>query len=431
VITLLLYTGLLLAAVDEPTAKPELADTVSRLVRQFDAARLTERDEAERKLLEMGPGVLPLLPPIGERTSAEVASRVAGVQHKLLRAQALAVAQPSLVTLKETDLPLAEVLQKIAKQTGNPISDHRQEFGEQRDEPRIKADFDKTPFWRALDNVLDQADLTLYGFAGQRGAFVVNRPPDAAPRAARACYSGLFRLEPLRFEAVRDLRNEKMAALKFFMEVTWEPRLQPFSIMQPLGDVSAVGDSGETISVASAEAEPEALIREGISAAELEIPLTLPKRSTEKIAVLKGKLLALVPGPAENFRFRDLPIAAKNMPSKPVEQRKAGTIVTIDRVRQNNDAWELSLRVKFEAPSTALESHRGWILENEAFFEDADHQRIEPGGIEQTAQDKDEVGMNYYFDLKQGPQKLTFVYRTPLMILELPVEYEFRDLRLP
>ncbi len=70
-------------------------------------------------------------------------------------------------------------------------------------------------------------------------------------------------------------------------------------------------------------------------------------------------------------------------------------------------------------------------MENEAFFEDADGQRIEPAGIEQTLQSKDEVGINYYFDLANGPQKLTFVYRTPITILDLSLSYEFRDLPLP
>lgn len=429
-VTLLIWTGLVLAGADAAAAKSELPNQVKGLLRQLDAVQLAERDQAERKLLELGTDVLPLLPTIGERTPAEVALRVTRVQQKLLRAQAVAATQPSLVTLKG-DLPLSDVWKEITRQTGNTVTDHRQAFGEQQDETKVKVDFDKTPFWRALDNVLDQADLTLYGFAGQRGAAVISRPGGATARAAKAFYAGVFRLEGVRFEAVRDLRNEKMESLKFFLEVTWEPRLQPFAILQPLGQVSAVGNSGEVISVASAEAEPEAMIREGLSAVELEIPLVLPPHSTEKISVLKGKLLALVPGPLHDFRFRELSVTAKNAPAVRAEQRQGGTTVVVDQVRKNNAVWEVSLRVKFEAPSTALESHRGWVLENEAFFEDAKGQRIEPGGIEQTLQSKDEVGINYFFDLKENPEKLTFVYRTPITVLEMPVEYEFRDLRLP
>jgi hypothetical protein len=443
VVSFLICAALVLAAADDTApkndtapkdnaaVKAELADQTAQLVRQLDAQQLAQRDEAEHKLMELGPDVLPLLPAIGERTSAEVALRITRVQQKLLRAQVLAAAEPSLVTLKGADLPLSEVFKDISKQTGNAINDHREAFGEQKDEVRVKVDFDKTPFWRAMDNVLDQAELTLYPFAGQHSAHVVSRPPGTAARSAGAVYAGLFRLEGVRFEAVRDLRNEQMESLKFFLEVTWEPRLQPFAIFQPLGQITVQGNTGEAIAVASSEAEPEVLVREGTSAAELEIPLVLPKRSTKKISVLKGKLLALVPGPFHDFRFSELPVAVKNVAPQRVEQRKASTTVTLDQVRKNNEAWEVSLRVKFDAPSTALESHRSWVLENEAFFEDAKGQRIEPGGIEQTLQSKDEMGINYFFDLKAGPEKLTFVYRTPITILEMPVTYEFRDLRLP
>ena len=237
----------------------------------------------------------------------------------------------------------------------------------------------------------------------------------------------------MRFEAVRDLRNTsaKSQSLKFFLEVTWEPRLQPIAVLQPLSEIRATGDTGEAIAPASAEAEPEASIREGASAVELEIPLVLPKRTNETISTLKGKLLALVPGPAEDFRFRNLSVAAKNVTPKSVEQRKAGATVAIDQVRKNNLAWEVSLRLRFDEPSIALESHRSWILENPVYFVGPDGQHIEPGGFEQTRQTKDEVGMNYFFDMKDSPEKLEFVYRTPITILEMTVDYEFRDLRLP
>jgi hypothetical protein len=237
----------------------------------------------------------------------------------------------------------------------------------------------------------------------------------------------------VRFEAVRDLRRENFdtETLKFFMEVTWEPRLQPIAIVQPLAKIEATTNTGERIATSGGDAEPEAEIREGMSATELEIPLALPSRSSKTIRSLKGQLLALVPGEPEEFRFKNLKVATKNAGRKSVEQRKAGATVSIDQVRKNNEAWEVSMRVRFDNPSNALESHRGWILENAAYFVGADGERIEPGGFEQTRQSKDELGISYFFDLKDGPEKLDFVYRTPITILELTVDYEFHDLRLP
>ncbi|HEX3726134.1 MAG TPA: hypothetical protein VHV08_07820 [Pirellulales bacterium] len=427
----LLCTCLAISGADETTGGSNLAARVDALVNQLDARELHARDEAERKLLAIGTEALPLLPTLGQQTPPEVALRLARIQQKLLTAQAARAAEPTELTLQAKHMPLADVLAEIAKQTGNPIVDHRQNFGEQKTDVRITTNFDKTPFWQALDQVLDQGNLTLYGFTGQRGAFVVNRPMGEIPRSQRAVYAGVFRLEPARFEAVRSLRNDRERALKYFMEVTWEPRLQPIAILQPLRSVSAVGDDGQVIPVTNSVAEPEALLREGIAAAELEIPLALPKRNVAKIRSLRGKLVALIPGPRHDFRFRLPPLDAKHTLSARLEQRQAGTTVTIDQVRKNNHAWEVSLRVKFDHPSNALESHRGWILENEAFFQNSSGERIKPVGFEQTRQGRDEVGLNYLFDLHGSPDKLELVYRTPTTILELGVDYEFRDLTLP
>ncbi len=424
----MLFTMLVVAP---PAADEDVAARVQSLVRQLDASRLTERDSAERELESLGTDVLPLLPAIDDRTSAEAAQRLTRVRQILMRAQAMAAAEPTHITLHGQDMPLAEVLEEFAKQTKNPIVDHRAAFGQQADERLVDVDFEKTPFWQALDNVLDQAGLTLYGFAGERGLFVINRPPGASPRAANANYVGVFRLEPVRFEAQRDLRNPELGGLRLFIEVSWEPRLQPFSILQPMAEVEAVGDSGEAIATASERAAPETLIRGGFSAAELEIPLELPPRGTKSIRRLTGKLIALVPGPLEEFRFDELPLAKPGARPQGATQRKAGTSLTLDRVRTNNDIWEASLRIRFDAPSEAFESHRGWMLENEAYFVDGDGNRHDSGGIEQTLHTKDELGLNYFFDLPDGPAGMSFVYRTPLMVLELPVEYEFRDLPLP
>ena len=39
---------------------------------------------------------------------------------------------------------------------------------------------------------------------------------------------------------------------------------------------------------------------------KLDLPLRLPPRDVERIASLKGKLIAMIPGKIEIFRFRKL-----------------------------------------------------------------------------------------------------------------------------
>ncbi len=426
-IHLLVCAGLLLTQ-DASPDNAELERQVNALVGQLDARQLTERDAAERKLAELGLQALPLLPSIGDDTSPEAAKRLTRLRRDMMRDQALAAAEPARITLRGEKLPLQDVLKAFAEQTGNRVVDHREAFGQRVVPTQVAADFDKEPFWQALDRVLDQAGLTVYGYAGEPGVFLINQPAGSGSRAKRASYDGIFRLEPVRFESQRDLRNEQLGALRFFLEVSWEPRLQPFSLLQRSADVEAVGSGGEVIAPASPQAELESLVRRGFSTAELEIPFQLPPRSIDKVASLKGKIVALVPGPLEEFRFEELPQGRR---PKAIEKRKADTVVSLESVTTNNDIWQANVRIRFEAPATALESYRGWMLDNEVYFEDAEGQRIAAGGLEQSLQTRDEIGINYLFDLPDGPGGMTFVYRTPLIVLELPLEYEFRDLKLP
>ena len=157
---------------------------------------------------------------------------------------------------------------------------------------------------------------------------------------------------------------------------------------------------------------------------ELLIPLKLPERSIKQIASLKGKLTAMVPGRVETFRFADLAVRG-------AEQRKAGVAVILDQVRRNNEIWEIRVVVRFDKAAGALESHRGWVFNNEAYLETKDGQRINYDGFETTRQTEQDVGMAYYFDLEKGPTGLTFVYKTPSVVTQLPVEYEIKNLPLP
>lgn len=338
---------------------------------------------------------------------------------------------PAVVTLTGTDLPLSSVLAEISKQTGNRVVDHRAAFGQLADERPVTVDFDKMPFWPALDTVLDQADLTLFGLAGERGAFVVNRLPEAQIRAAGTSYSGAFRLQVVRIESIRDLRDRAASSIRLIMELSWESRLQPFSILQRLDELSAIGSTGEPMSLVGTQPIRETLVRQDFSSVEFDVVLKLPPRSTDSIKRLKGKLVALVPGPLEEFRLSELPVIEAGQRPKVVSQRREGTTLTLEGVRKNSDVWEASLQLQFDEASDVIESHRSWLLENKALFEDAKGQQIASGGLEQTLRTKQAIGLKYYFDLPDGPKNLTFVYRTPLEVLELPVTFEFADLLLP
>ena len=260
-------------------------------------------------------------------------------------------------------MKLSKVLAELQKQSGNPIVDGRKQMGQPATDPELKVDFDKTPFWKALDTVLDQAGLSvsilrptaghLRGGAG-RGA--------AAPQPGQ-----LQRTVPLPGGAGRRRprsSRQPRGALTLAVEVAWEPHVRPIGLKQLMGDVTARDENGKPLAVEDPKAEVESMAQGDASAAELELPLALPPRRVNQIASLKGSLQAMVPGKIETFRFGNL-LTAKN-----VEKRIAGATVTLEQVQKNNELWEVHMRVRFDDAGNSLDSFRGWILQNEAFLED-------------------------------------------------------------
>jgi hypothetical protein len=376
-------------------------------------------------LLRLGTKVLELLPEITDRTPAEVKQRIGRIRQKLQCLLAESAAKPSLITLSGQAMPLSKVLAALEEQSGNKIVDFRERFGQQVSDPALKVDFHQTPFWQALDRVLDQAELQVYDY-GQHGAisFVGRGETQLRDGGSSPAYSGPFRIEPVRIIARRELREPDGQSLRLTLSISWEPRLKPISLKQKMTDLKVVDENGNPLAVDQNRAELEVPAGEATSV-ELGLPLKLPSREVKEIASLKGKLVAMVPGRIETFTFKDL-TTAKN-----VVKRIAGVTVILERVRKNNAVWEVHIRVRFDEAGGALESHRGWIFDNEAYLEDPDGELIPYDSLETTRQTENEVGVAYLFVLDAAPSKHKFVYKTPGVIMATAFDYEIKGVKLP
>jgi hypothetical protein len=280
-------------------------------------------------------------------------------------------------------------------------------------------------FWEALDQILDQAGLTLYPFGGDRSLVVSPRPENQLPRCGAAHYQGLFRFEPTHITAVRDLRNPTIAGMRVRMAIFWEPRTTPIYLSLPLNDVAVRDDRDRPIAVDGPGRTLTAVVESSIPMVEMEIPIELPQRDARRIVEFKGTLRAMIPGRVESFEFDDLAIADERL------QHRAGVTVTLERVRKNDDIYEVHLRVRFDDASNALESHRGWIYKNPAYVVDSSGKQIESDSQRVLSQEEDAVSIAYLFALDQPLTNYRFVYRTPTLILRQPIPYELGTIDLP
>lgn len=407
-------------------ASEALAAKVKTLAAQLDSNTLGERDTAEKALVEIGPDVLPHLPAVMARTPAEFKVRLTRIRNALVKAEVEATTKPALVTLAG-EMLASEALAAISKQTGNKLVDYRERFGQEGTDPKIQVAIDKLPFWQALDTVLDAANLTIYNFDEEKGALAyTSRGADAGPRFGRGSYAGIFRLQPKQIQATRDLGGSGMHSLKLTADAVWEPRVRPIVLEVALAEAVAKDENGNAIGIDSSEGTLEVPVETSNTAVEIEFPLVAPARTVNKLASFKGKLMAVLLGKVETFEFADVEKA------KSVEQERGGVTVTVENCRKNGDVYDVSMRVRFDRAANALESHRGWIYDNESYLLDAKGNRIESAGLEATLLDVNAVGLSYKFDLDNAsPAGCKFVYKTPAAIIRIPMEFELKDIELP
>ena len=430
----MLTTGLILlfatagisAQEGESQSQAELQGQVRKLVRQLGSSEVAQRDAAEDGLLELGPPILDLLDEIPPQRDAEISTRLTRVREALYKQAVEAATAATTVSIDADGTPLSELLALIEKQTGNRIVDKRAEFGQEADDPKITLQLTDAPFWQALDAVLDEAELTTYNYSGEKDATaLMARPLGTMPRAGTAAYSGVFRMDPTMIEAVRDLRNPTAAALKLTVEVSWEPRLTPISISQSLDALAVTNEDGEAIEIDGRLGSISTDVNSAIAATELEFPLVLPNRDVKKIASLEGKLSVMVPGRVEKFTFGKLSQADDD------EQKRGSATIILQTVRKNNAVYEVRMVLRFDKAANALESHRGWVLNNKAYLLDGDGKQIEHAGYETIRQTPNEVGFGYKFVIDGDIDDHRFVYETPAAVVQKQIEYQLKDIPLP
>jgi len=423
--TALILATVMAAADDASNAEPLLRE-VRQLVRQLGSGEVAERDAAEAALLDLGPPALEAIGRYLPHPDAEIDTRLTRVRAALYRKAVEAAAQPTTVTLEVKDAPLSEVLAAIEKQTGNRVVDKRKEFGQRVDDPKITLTLHDAPFWKALDATLDQAEMTTYNYSGEAGAVaIIARPLGAMPRTDRAAYSGVFRFEPTQIEAIRDLRNPANKALKLYVEVAWEPRLAPIALTQPLDALTLTNEDGGKIEIDSRPGTITADVNANVGAKELEFPLALPSRDVEKIATFEGALSVLIPGRKERFIFGNLSEADD------AQQKKGSATVILQTVRKNRAIYEVRMVLRYDKAAHALESHRGWVLNNEAYLLDADGERVDHAGYETIRQTPNEVGFAYKFVIDGDIVDYKFVYESPAAVVKKQAPYVLEDIPLP
>jgi hypothetical protein len=403
-------------------AELDLRSQVRAQIKQLADASRVGRTAAEETLLQLGPAILPLLPPPELLESASVRVAVRRIRVRLEHDAAEQSLRPSTVTLTG-NLSVNEIVREIEKQTGNSIS--TAELSEQQLSQRNSLKLENATFWSAIGE-LESRKLAA-GFDKETGLLTLLSHP-AKHSDSVTTIDRSFRIEAWPLRSRRGIDNSE-TLLSTELRILCEPRLRPLFLTYETNDFNLVrGDSGATIGPFNAGASIEVPLGNGGREATLALNFLSPD-SPAKNASLKGKVKLLIAASEQPISFRNLGHA------KRVSRRRGGVTVTVNDVNFENSAAahhdaRVQLRVNYDLGAHAFESHQTWVFHNRVYLVDPSGKQHGPnGGFTTLRQGDGSVAIEYSFkDLPTDPTEWDFVYVAPTLLINVEIPINLRDI---
>jgi len=391
----------------------ELEVFVQRAVQVLDSLELSQRQAAEKALINKGPAILDLLPSQTEQLSSEVKKRLRRIRQTLYGQIAKSTTRASNVTLQGS-YSLAEILHKLESQTSNQVTfEHAQTT-------KVNLDIQETPFLQALDIVLNKTNLVVQpSKSPNRNQIFIGPNFSTTPvQPKHVAYAGVFRITATK------LAVTKQSRLTF--QISWEPRIRPLYLTIDGKSISATDDQQNKIKCHLAGERN--LNVEGIaSSVKIEIPLELPQQEATKLTSVKGTLSAVLPGRHEPFSFSLTPKTS----ATPTKQQRAGVIVDLQQAVATEERIEVQVKITYADARDAFASHRGWLNHNAAYLSIDGQQVLGTPSRKTLQQTTQSVTYLFRFDCTAPLSKLKFHYHTPALLLHKQIDFEIHDIPLP
>ncbi len=418
----------------EPAVKISAVEQeVRRLVGDLAGETRNQRAAAEKRLLELGPPVLPHLPAAELLPSNSVREAVRRIRLELERRQARESILPARVTL-DGKHSLAETLAEITRQTGN-IVDGRSLPAELLEGP-VELKATAVPFWQVVDDLSESLKFRYEYDAGLRGLKLLAAVGRPAPAPAIG-YAGAFRIEaPMVSRVTRPAPPRGGAngfalprnTLQVTLRVRPEPRLRPLFLQFAMSEITARTVDNRELAPLSPDASYDLSLAEGADQSSIQLDYVVPDGVEVGPLALKGKMRCTTAAGNETFRFTGIDKAG-DPKAGTVSRRRGGVTVSLNRVLHDKRELRIQITVAYETGGPAFESHRTWFLHNEVFLEDSSGKRYRlNGGSETVQQGEGTLGIEYRFvELPDPLPDFAFVYIAPTLIVDVPIEFEIES----
>lgn len=287
-----------------------LRDRVGQLVGRLGDDDASAREAAEKALIALGPRALPLLPEGSTLPNDAARQGLERVREALAVAEEKGNLVAKRVTIEGKGIRLTDALKQLQQQSGNLITDLREQLGGDVTNPQMDLALKDVPFFAALDEICQKGGVatTYYtgdGSIGLTPGAMPYAPTAAEPSKAPVVLTGPFRVAMRQYTINRDFGTGQTTANAQF-EIAWEPRLRPMLLALKSESVAITDDRGETIEPTVPEESSSIVIRPENPVAEINLNMTAPDRAAKSFAKLKVKAEMTLPAGLRAFRFADL-----------------------------------------------------------------------------------------------------------------------------
>ena len=424
---------------------------VRRWVARLDADRKADREKAKEELLKLGPSALKWLPEpesFGTRATIEAVKKIRAILERQkaeesVDAVRLAVGGSSSI---------GETLQRLTKETGNVVV--TDELSQELLSKPVEWPARPT-FWNVIEATSRQHDLS-WSFTGSPARLrlfpMIATSKKDSPRAALAAtQSKAFRV------ALKSIRERTVVGqdsgplLRLELDVMSEPRLRPLFLKCSVAEVVLSGarktkkDEPATAGWQPYSPDAKLELTFGQGHRQMSVPLDYrrPEGDWSSLSV-SGKLHVETAAGEEPLEFP----AGKE--AQGVSRRRGGVTVKVLRWESvagaKSNGLDLTALVTYDTGGPAFESHRSWMLFNVAGLVRAgmmptektaggpamnDVSLLKPTHIDSDVQPDGSIAVTYRFEKLPLPaNEYRFRYVAPTLILDVPLEFELRDVPL-
>jgi hypothetical protein len=321
---------------------------------------------------------------------------------------------PTLVSYRNADATLGDVVTALTKASGIPIT-----FPHRLGVAKCPVRFEGLSFWEALEQISRTMGLKIT--VQERGAKLALEPRGESQEVSSV--SGPFRLVAKQVVG-RALLETGTHFHEVSLEAHWEPRLAVFRIDAQPQISKVVDDRGVAL-----EATGSSLLSypsEAVS--EMKIKLTGLTRASKQIGILAGEFRVTAAERILVFKFANL---AGKLPATQTQQEVQATLRSIAKP---DKSWEVDLELVYPEKHPPFESfeEQKWLRDNRLHLISPAGKPTEPESEEIAASGR-RVMATYRFPgtLDLRGKGWALAYETPSPLLEFKVPFELKNIPLP